>query len=82
MLSNPTLSQSFAVRLTRSLTAVIRQPSGREVLTQLAPGLVVLVVPEPDSIGLVRVRDAQRQEYRVFLVDVKARGERLVIQAA
>ena len=82
MLGNLTLSQSFAVRLTRSLTALIRQPDGHEVLTQLAPGVVVFVVPVPDSVGLVTVTDAQGQEYRLFLVDVETYGERLVIQAA
>lgn len=80
--SKPRSPQSFAVRLTRSLTALIRQPDGHEVLTQLAPGFVVLVVADPDSIGLVTVRDAQGQEYRLFLIDVKARGERLIVQAA
>lgn len=82
MLSNSRSSQSFAVRLTRSLPAIIRQPDGHQVLTQLASGFVVLVAPDPDSIGLVTVRDAQGQEYRLFLVDVEARGERLVLQAA
>ena len=82
MLKNLILSQSFAVRLARRLTALIGQPNGREILTQLAPNFVVLGVPEPDSIGLVTVTDAQGQQYRVFLVDVEANGERLAIQAA
>lgn len=82
MLHNPKSSQSFAVRLTRRLTALIRQSDGHEVLTQLAPDCALLIVPEPDSIGLVKVSDVQGQEYRLFLVDVEAHAEHLVIQAA
>ena len=75
-------SQSFTVRLTRCLAALVRQPDGRELLTHLAPDLVLFVTSEIDSVGLVTVRDEFGQEYRLFLVDVEVHSERLALQAA